>query len=549
MEDQPASSGSGPPAKAVVESVFRYRHRLFATFATVMSLVALYALLAPRHYISEMNVLVRSARPDYQITPERSNGTLPQIEVTEERINSEIEVLRSRDVADRVVEPNWTTVPAHTPSELKAHDRAVDAFYKHLKVELLRKSNVIHVAIDARSPQLATATVERLLEAFLAKQHELERSASASAFFAAEQARYKRQLDEAQASFADFQQEHDIVTLPDKEAALEQQIVDLQQQQRATRVQIGDLAQRLAADRRQLAATPPRLVTQQRSVPNLLALEQLATMLTTYKNQRTALLTKFPPTDRLVLEVDQQIANTQAALNEARDINPAENATDINPLWQQIQSSLTQNNTDLIAARTHAATLDAQIADLSQTLAATEAATVDFNTLQARVTELQANFQLYTQKHNEAQVANAMDEQQLVNVAIAERPTFSTRPSSPRLGLTLSFGSIAALFFAVCSVFFAEMGRDTVATPAELEALSSAPVLATFPLLITASSAASEPTEGGSGARSPRRATSRRGFVPEPFAAHRSAQQTEVPEPQPPRNTPGKLNLPHEGIA
>ena len=488
IESSINQNAASTTSKAVVESIFRYKARLMGTSAAVMVLVVLYVLFAPREYRSEMNILVRNARPDYQITPERSNGSMPQSDVTEERINSEIEVLRSRDVIDRVIDPNWisSTAKDRTAAQIKQHEKAVAKLTRQLSVALLRKSNVIHVVYDTRTPQVATETVQKLLDAFLLKQHEMERSSGASSFFATEQERYKRELDAAEHDLSLYQQDRQIVSLSDKEAALEQQIVDLQQQLRATEVQISELSDRLGSGQRQLQNLKPREVTQQKSVPNILAMEQLGTMLATYRNQRTTLLTKFLPTDRLVLEVDQQIANTSDALRAATEVNPSENSTDVNPVWQQVNAAVTQNSIDLSAASARRSDQMKQLADLQTTLITTEGSTVDFNTLQAKVTELQGNYQLYTQKRNEAQVANAMDQQQLVNVAIAERPTFSATPSSPKIGLTLAMGSIAALFFAACSVFFSEMSRDTLASPSELEFVSEVPVLATVPFIPSA---------------------------------------------------------------
>ena len=476
---------SSTTSRAVVESIFRYKTRFLGTFAGILSLVLLYAGFAPRHYQSEMNILVRNARPDYQITPERSNGSSIQPDVTEERINSEIEVLRSRDVADRVVDAGWNSSSEKDRSsrQIRDHEKAVEKFNKQLYIELLRKSNVIHVVYETRSAKAATQTVEKLLDTFLAKQHELERSSGASTFFATEQERYKRELDTAQQQLAAYQQDRQIVSLPDKEAALEQQIIELQQQLRSTDVQISDLSDRLASGQRELQTLTQRQVTQQKTVPNIYAMEQLTTMLATFRNQKTGLLTKFPPTDRMVQEVDQQIVNTTEALRAASETQPAEKSTDVNPVWQQVKASVSQNTIDRSAAQARRRDIIAQLANLQANLARTEASTVDFNTLQAKVTELQGNYQLYTQKRNEAQVANAMDAQQLVNVAIAERPTFSTTPSSPKIGMTLSMGSFAALFFAMCVVFFSEMGRGTIASPSELEAITITPVLATVPFI------------------------------------------------------------------
>ena len=476
---------SSTTSRAVVESIFRYKRRFLSTFAGVLSLTVLYAAFAPRHYQSEMNILVRNARPDYQITPERTNGTSTQPDVTEERINSEIEVLRSRDVADRVVDETWNSSAEkeRTSQQIRSHEKAVEKFNKHLYIELLRKSNVIHVVYETRSAKAATETVEKLLETFLAKQHELERSSGASSFFASEQERYKRELDAAQQELAAYQQARQIVSLPEKEAALEQQIVELQQQLRATDVQISELSERLTSGQKELQNLAQRQTTQQKTVPNIYAIEQLTTMLATFRNQKTGLLTKFPPTDRMVQEVDQEIVNTTEALRAATEAQQAEKATDVNPVWQQVKSAVSQNTIDRSAAQARRRDISAQLANLQATLARTEGSTVDFNTLQAKVTELQGNYQLYTQKRNEAQVANAMDAQQLVNVAIAERPTFSTTPSSPKIGMTLAMGAFAALFFALCAVFFSEMGRGTIASPSELEAITIVPVLATVPLI------------------------------------------------------------------
>ena len=476
---------SSTTSRAVVESIFRYKNRFLGTFASVFGLVVLYALFAPRHYQSEMNILVRNARPDYQITPERTNGSSAQPDVTEERINSEIEVLRSRDVADLVVDPTWNSSAEKERSsqQIRAHEKAVEKFNKQLYIELLRKSNVIHVVYETRSAKAATATVEKLLQTFLAKQHELERSSGASTFFATEQERYKRELDEAQQQLAAYQQNRQIVSLPEKEAALEQQIVELQQQLRTTDVQISELSDRLTSGQRELQTLAQRQVTQQKSVPNIYAIEQLTTMLATFHNQKTGLLTKFPPTDRMVQEVDQQIVNTTEALRAATEAQQAEKATDVNPVWQQVKAAISQNTIDRSAAQARRKDISAQLSGLQANLVRTESSTVDFNTLQAKVTELQGNYTLYTQKRNEAQIANAMDAQQLVNVAIAEQPTFSTTPSSPKIGLTLSMGTFAALFFAMCAVFFSEMGRGTIASPSELEAITTTPVLATVPLI------------------------------------------------------------------
>ena len=276
MQDSSTALNSQPSGtlRAAAEALFRHRALFLITAGTVLLFTVLYVLFVPRTYVSEMNILVRNARPDYIISPERSTGQIVQRDVTEERINSEIEVLRSKDVADAVVDPTWSTAPAgsqsasHTDSQIRQHEKANLTFSEHLTVEALRKSNVIHVVYLAPTPHEATQTVERVLAAFLAKQREIERSTGASSFFAAEAARYKEELDLAQQQLAGFQQSNQIVSLGTKETTLEAQINALDDNIRAAQVQITEAANRVASDRIQLAALPQRQSTQQRSIPN-----------------------------------------------------------------------------------------------------------------------------------------------------------------------------------------------------------------------------------------------------------------------------------------
>lgn len=158
-----------------LESVFRHRGLWLAVAVFVIGLTVAFALLMPRQYRSEMSILVQNARGTYQVTPQRTTGSIEVNGVTEEQINSEIEVLRSRGLANVVVDPQWNdnSFRNYSPAQLKAHDKAVEDFNKHLSIELARKSNVIHIAFTASDPNTANQTLRRLLNAFLAKQKDL----------------------------------------------------------------------------------------------------------------------------------------------------------------------------------------------------------------------------------------------------------------------------------------------------------------------------------------------------------------------------------------
>ena len=471
--------------RPIVESAFRYYRLWWMVVLGVIILTSLYITLAPRQYRSEMDILVQNKRGDDQITPDRVTGEITVNGVTEEQINSEIQILTSRDLANQVVDPQWGDT-AHqaslTPAQLKVHDKAVQDFEKHLSVSMVRKSNVIHATYTASNPRTATDALNRLLGVFLTKQRDIAQPPGTAKFFEQQAANYKGQLDQAQQQLAEFQQKQNIVSLPDTEQALDRDINDAQTELRSTDAQLEELSKQLGTQTRQLHRIPDRQMTQIRTIPNDYSIERLNTMLAELQNQRTALLTKFTPKDRLVQQIDRQIADTKANLAKAQSMTSQEHDSDINPVWQAVTGSIIQNETQREALKAKHTALTQQIANLQGQLGTVEGSTVSFSTLRQKVADLQNNYKLYTQKADEAKMGDAMNANRLLNVAVAQSPTFSVTAFHPRPLVDMVLGTFTAMFLASFLVFFAEMGRSTFASATEVERLSRYPVLATVPL-------------------------------------------------------------------
>jgi succinoglycan biosynthesis transport protein ExoP len=466
----------------IVEAAFRHRSLWILVAGSVFFVAIAYTVLRPKEYQSEMDILVQNTRGDEQITPSRVNGTITINGVTEEQINSEIQLLQSRGLANLVVDPQWNSASTSmTPDQLKAHEKAVDKFEKHLSVQMIRKSNVIHATYLASDPRAATEALSRLLAAFLAKQREIAQPPGTAKFFADEADRYKDELDQAQQQLAEYQQQHQIVSLPDTEQNVDREINDAETELRSTDAQISEVTQRIGTQTRQLKDIPSRQLTQQRVAPNEYSVEQLTTMLATLQNDRTSLLTKFTPEDRSVQEVDKKIADTKTALANAQRLTSQDTASDVNPVWQAVSGSIIQGESDRQSLRAKHDALAQQIGSLRASLSTTEGSTVAFTTLRQKVTDLENNYQLYTQKRDEAQMADAMNQSRLLNVAIQQNPTFSVIPFRPKPVVDTVLGGFTAIFLASFLVFFAEVGRDTIANAGELERLTWLPVFATVP--------------------------------------------------------------------
>jgi len=244
---------------------------------------------------------------------------------------------------------------------------------------------------------------------------------------------------------------------------------------------VRETTDRIKRTEQQLAAIPTRVVTQSRQLPNQYSAERLNTMMVELQNRRTQLLTKFRPDDRLVREVDEQIHTTRDALARAEQKTAVEQATDINPLRQTLETELSRAKLDQTGAQARRDVLSGQLQQYQDSLKKLESDTTKHNDLQREVKEAEDNYQLYAKKREEARIADELDRQKITNVSIAEAPAVAQIPASPNRALNLVLGVVLATFLTAGSAFSAELLNDTVHTARQLEALTGATVLATVP--------------------------------------------------------------------
>jgi uncharacterized protein involved in exopolysaccharide biosynthesis len=463
---------SGEPGtfsfKKVVKALLRHRYIFLVVFFGVCALGALYIF----------------ARSEQVITAGRLEAPASTAEVTEEELNSEIELLRSADVLDEVVDPGWGALPPsqHPAADQRRHEAAVGSLEGNLSVIPLRKSHLIAVQVITRDPKQSTLTLQKLLSAFLRKKLQIAHPAGASQLFNEEAEHYRQEGEQAEQALSSFQQQHGIVSIAEQEGGLQKQLFDAETQLRDANVEIAELSRKLRNDADQLRRLPGRRPTRETSIPASGSLDQLRTKLSELNLERTELVSKYKSGDRLIQQVDEQISQVQAALKDEGGSSYAETSTDVNPTWQLVEQDLSNTKSKLEGATGRRYELTGQIAELNKTLGITEAQTQELNALHRRVAETETNYQVYAQKRDESRMTDVLDEHQLLNVAVAQTPTFSLSPVRPipmRDGiLTL----ITAIFLASIAVFIIENSRSTIDSEEELESIARFPLLASLPI-------------------------------------------------------------------
>jgi uncharacterized protein involved in exopolysaccharide biosynthesis len=504
MDGQDFQSGANgtervPTLRDIATPLFRHPKLVLLTLLGILLATVLGTIVLPRDYEAKMKILVKRDRVDEAVSPGRDAVISNPGGVTEEELNSEVELLKSRDLLEKVVVacnlqelssgPFWDRLlPAAAIRESvdgqdseKKISQAVLALENKLQIEALRKTDLIQVTYDSPDPQLAARVLSALGNLYLEKTVAVHRPPGAFEFFQAESQHYDQELQTAQDHLAKF--DHDKgVTDPqlEKQIAL-QKLSEFEATFNATQVAIKETEKRTRVVEEQLASTPAQTVSQVRASENQFLMQQLKTTLLDLELKRTALLEKFKPDYRPVQEVQKQIEQTIDTITKAENSPDREETTDRNPSYEWLQSELTKSNAELASLHARATETLSVIRQYRERLGVIDVDGAEQESLLREVKEAEGNDLLYKQKREEARIGDALDRQRIMNVAIAEAATVPALPAHPHRALTLLLGTLLACLVSPGVAFAVDYFDPSLRTPDELRNVLQIPVLAALP--------------------------------------------------------------------
>src|SRR5271155_2626112 len=92
-----------PTLRDIATPLFRHRKVALLTFLSLLLGTVLWIISLPKDYEAKMKILVKRERVDAAVSPGRDSALVNPGDVTEEELNSEVELLKSRDLLEKVV--------------------------------------------------------------------------------------------------------------------------------------------------------------------------------------------------------------------------------------------------------------------------------------------------------------------------------------------------------------------------------------------------------------------------------------------------------------
>ena len=461
-------------ARGLLDRLFREKRLATMLLVCWTAAMAGYFIFSPPSYEAQIQFLINNNRAGAVVSPEFNNGPVPRDYVDEAVVATEIQLLSNQDLLREVVEKAGLAQGGDDAEIAVKHLR------KDLKVSPVLKANMIKASYASSNPSEVKAVLEALADGYLSEHLRAHGSQGAYELFDKQANFYQQQLRTLQDQLSAFHQQRSIVTLAEQKDLNLRKLMDLQAALKDTEAAQSANSGKITKLRYQLAHLDPRITTQARKVPNQYSVERLNTMLVEFQNRRTELAAKFQPQDRLIQEVDKQIADTKEALNRANIMSSTEETTDINPLRQSLEAELAKADVSDTELRAHVSSLTQEIAGYQQSISGLQSASADDDQLLRKIKENEDNFFLYSKKREEARIEQAMDRQKIANVALVERPRLPT-VATAKLSVTFMASYLLGCLLIIGLALAVAITRPSVYTAWELEVLTGLPVLASVP--------------------------------------------------------------------
>lgn len=472
-------------AKDVLAIGFRHKRMIAVSFSAIFLGAVLVAVFTPRSYQAHTKLLVKRERVDPVITPAQDTRVLMRDDVTEEELNSEVELLESDDVLRQVVlacglQKHRSLLAFWKVNEAERIAKATERLRTDLAVEAMKKSNIISITYSSHDPQMAANVLKSLNETYIQKNAEIHRPQGQYQFFEQEADRYKTELNDAETQLKQFATEQGGVAPQVERDNTLQKLAEFSATLETTRAEMSATEQKIRTLQGQSSSVPSRITTQLKESDDAQLQQQLKSTLMNLELKRTELLTKYQPTYPLVQEVDKEIADTRTAIVGEESKPVREQTTDQNPTYQYVSTELAKAKADFSALEARAAATQAIVAMYrTQAEQLEQKGIVQQDLLRAQKAD-EENYLLYLRKREEARMSDALDERRILNMAVAEQPTVPVLPTgSPWLivGLGLMLGVFASTGMALTADYL----DPSFHTPSEVFSALNVPLLGAVP--------------------------------------------------------------------
>lgn len=488
--------------------------RLIAGCILIAGVLTWIALLAwPRSYQSEAKILILVGRESVSLDPTvTTSQTLFLQKTQEEEINSALDILTSRAVADKVVEKIGAEaiLDGYLPSEgtgsastfeiafdkvkslgrgmfdtilltsglrdpLSNHELAVMRVLGALEIEAPKKSTTITIHAESKSPAMAQAIAQTVMDTFMEQHLIVTKTKGSKQFFTTQKIDAEKSLHELLTNKSLFMTERKIVSVDANRTLLKDQLGAID---RDLIVAVGDLTQTKAEIdelRRGKDGLASEIVASklEASDNTWSGMRQRVYELELLEQSQAAIYTEAHPT---LMKTREQLDGARAIL-EKLDSERMDESTTPNPVVLQMEEQLQLRLAKLEGLKSIIEEKKSQKMAVEDQIRELLEVEVTLTRMDNEIAVATSKLRQFSEKENEAMVIDELQAERITNVSIFQPASFVERALKPNKPLLAAAGIMMGLMGGIGLAFLKEISAKTIRSVEQAEQILKQPVI------------------------------------------------------------------------
>ncbi len=512
------SSATGPSLGDYVEIPFLYWRLI--TGCLVVSIVAgLLALIVwPRAYESEAKLMITVGRESIGLDPTATTSPTLMLQKTqEEEVNSALEILASRQVAELVVDKLTvtpildgnlpTTEEATNSPGLVAHvknaiaglrnmldqtllavgvkdpvsdrEKAVRKVTQSVNIYAPKRSTAITIHAESKTPEMAQALAAAVTFGFLDRHQSVNFNRGSREFFQVQTREVETQVNSARAERSEFMQKSKVVSTEDQRRMLTDQMGSAQRDVLVTRgeleqaqAEIKDLTSKAGQTSSEIVANK-----EEKSDETWSGMRQRVYEL---EIQEQSYATMYSEDNPKLLNARQQLEGARQILKDL-DRDRTNRSLTPNPVKLRIEEDLQRLQTKTVGLKSMLLEKEKQRQELSLQIDELLAFELKLNEMDRNIAVLENSLSSLKIKLEEARVIDELQAEHISNVSIYQPATLVERPVSPSKTMVMAAFPMLGLMVGLGVALLRELGSKTLRSTRHVEQSVGRQVLVSIP--------------------------------------------------------------------
>jgi len=465
---------------SAINLIFRDAKIIIMVWGVCILIAVLAVLSSPKTYEAKTTLLVQYSREYiYRSETGDQRSIVPQKAGMEEALNSEVQILASRDLKERVLRAigidRLYPDAADSATQLEdALERLGDAY----GIRSIDQSNIVNLYFRHESPELAAETLNKFVDLFKAKRLDVYRDSDVS-FFQGQVTKLTVDLREIEAGFVAFKTENKIFDLPGQTDLLVERYNRLSSELDDAEIAVNELQERRVALARQMSQTPKTIESYEANEGQMI--DEARSQLFALRLEEKQLLELYRDDFDAVVDVRNQIEQLNQFLSsQENNVSGQKIRTGANVVYQTLEAEHLAAETELTAMEARRSAILLQMKEIESEINRMASLKSKYDEMAREVENNRLALQTQLSNLSDAQAYDALDNQNKTNIRVVQ----SAVPPNHAIGasrkakvlLSAPLGLLAGLLVAFCL----NLLRPTVSEAVTIERKSELDVLATI---------------------------------------------------------------------